>query len=391
MIMPLKPHFGSPVVGEGFFPRTYPVNLTTNTLRDGGSVSLFGPRRTGKSSIMRESARLLAAEGYLPIEIDLQGRSGPAAFASNILSKIPKDLRASVFTSWARLGGLPPALTQIFTKGGDSALPTDAATEALFREYWEGLSDVVQAQALASDKRIIFFFDELPYFCEQQIARGAEPRAVDDFLATLRRWRQAGLSMAIAGSIGMRHVLRSHKLDPDHLNDLTPIPIQALSPAEALLMLERLALAAKLDWWTAVHGQAILDEAPDLLPSYLQAAFGAARPLDPHEPADVRAALRRNVRSQFETGFFDQFSKRLQRYGPEAPIAQALFSKVLDQGVVSREALIEQVQTGASKSPEQASEFLQSLVEDGFLAPSGEPGEYEFAFKMVETWWRRRK
>ena len=282
-------------------------------------------------------------------------------------------------------------MTQIFTKGGDSALPTDAATEALFREYWEGPSDVVQAQALASDKRIIFFFDELPYFCEQQIERGASPRAVDDFLATLRRWRQAGLSMAIAGSIGMRHVLRADNLNPDHLNDLTPIPIQALSPDDAALMLERLPSPQKLTWWTVAHGQAILDEAPDLLPSYLQAAFAAVRPLDPHEPADINATLRRNVRSQFETGFFDQFNKRLQRYGDEAALAQTLFNTILASGVVPRDSLIQQIQSGASKSAEDASEFLQSLVEDGFLAPGAEPGEYEFAYKMVEAWWRRRK
>lgn len=389
MTQPLKPHFGSPVSGDGFYPRAYAVNLTMITLKDGGSAALFGPRRTGKSSILREVARRLALEDIHPIEIDLQGRSGPAAFASNILAKIPKDIKSTIMTSWARLGGLPQSLTQLFTKGDDTVLPTDAATEALFREYWEALSDVVQAQIMKSQKRIILFLDELPYFCEEQIERGVPPRTVDDFLATLRRWRQAGVSMVIAGSIGMRHVLRVNGLNPDHLNDLTQIPLQPLKEAEAKLMLERLALGAELAWWTEQHSEAILAEAPDLIPSYLQKAFMSARALDEHRSEDIKAALRRDVRTDFVSGFYDQFNKRLSRYKDQAVSAQAVL-KLLLGGPKLRVDIIASLEASGIASDYQAGEFLREMIEDSFVSPTEEDGQYKLAYKMVESWWRQR-
>lgn len=391
MTQPLKPHFGSPVSGEGFFPRAYAVNLTMNTIQDGGSAALFGPRRTGKSSVMKEVSRKLTEQGLHPIEIDLQGRSGPAAFASKILSQIPKDLKNTIMTSWARLGGLPENLTQLFAKGDDASVPTDTATENLFREYWEALSDVVQAQILKSPKRIVLFLDELPYFCEEQIERKVPPRTVDDFLATLRRWRQAGISMVIAGSIGMRHVLRANNLNPDHLNDLTQIPLRPFNEAEAKLLLERLALGSTppLTWWQDEHSQAILAEAPDLIPSYLQKAFSAARALEDRDPAALRETLRRDVRSDFVSGFFDQFNKRLGRYKDQAVSAQAVLKLLLD-GPKQRVEIIAALQASGIATDYEAGEFLQEMIEDSFIAPGDQDGTFQLAYRMVESWWKQR-
>jgi hypothetical protein len=389
MLEPLKTHFGAPVSGDKFFSRPYPVNLALNTLKDDGSVALFGPRRTGKSSILKEVARLLREEGFHPIEIDLQGRSGPASFASNILKAIPKDMKTTIVTGWAQLGGLPTALLSLFNKDGDGQIPADEATEALFREYWEALSDVVQTQILKSTKKIVLFLDELPYFCEQQLERGASVQNVDDFLATLRRWRQAGIPMAIAGSIGMRHVLRKHRLSPDHLNDLTAVPLRPLSHEHAVLMLKRLAATSGLHWWQDEHAEVIIAEAPDLLPSYLQKAFATARALDAPDPMTVVADLRRDVRGQFEAGFFDQYNKRLARYVPEAHFAKAVLSLLLDEPK-PRTVLIEALRAAGASSDHDAGEFLQEMIEDGFIAHTEAAGQYALAFKMVESWWRQR-
>ena len=386
----LKPHFGSPVSGDRFFPRSYPVTLAVNTLTDGGSIALFGPRRTGKSSILKETSRLLEERGdILPIEIDLQGRSGPSAFAGRLIGKIPKDLRGEITTAWTKLGGLPAGLVEIVKKA-DVGIPTDSKTDDLFREYWEALSDVVQEQAARSPKRIVLFLDELPYFCEQMIERGTPPSFVDDFLATLRRWRQQGLSMAIAGSIGMRHVLRKHNLDPDHLNDLTPVPLQSLTDAEAKQMLNALAEGTGVSWWSDDYVTAVLAEAPDNLPSYLQSAFSKIRALGTPTPDEAVEVIRRDVRFSFETGFFDQFDKRLTRYEADAPAARAVLAALSTKSPQGRPDLVAVLRDHGVESDDQANEFIASLAEDGFIAPSGDADGFGFAFRMVETWWRRK-
>jgi hypothetical protein len=184
---------------------------------------------------MRETARKLKeGKAHHAIEIDLEGRSGPASFASKLIEEIPKPLRGKIVTSWTKLGGLPPALLKLIANLGQkspSPLPTDNRTEGLMREYWELLAETVYAQAQDSTPKVVLFLDELPYFCEEQIEKGVPVRDVDTFLATLRRWRQSGaIPMAIAGSIGIRHLVRVHKLRADHFNDLTPITSRRSPP-----------------------------------------------------------------------------------------------------------------------------------------------------------------
>lgn len=388
-MLTIRPQFGSPVSGDRFFPRSYPVTLAVNTIEDGGSIALFGPRRTGKSSILKETARLLEAKGLLPVEIDLQGRSGPSAFAGRLIAKIPKDLRGEITTAWTKLGGLPTGLLEIVKKA-DVGIPTDSNTDDLFREYWEALSDVVQEQAARSPKRIVLILDELPYFCEQMIERGTPANFVDDFLATLRRWRQQGLSMAIAGSIGMRHVLRTHGLDPDHLNDLTPVPLLSLTNEEAKAMIAALAAGANVAWWKPEHSDAILAEAPDNLPSYIQSAFAKVRALTDPTPAQATEVIRRDVRYQFESGFFDQFDKRLGRYKDDAPRARAVLESLAAKQPKSRTELVQRLRSEDIATDDQANQLLASMIEDGFIAPSGQADGFGFAYRMVETWWRRK-
>jgi hypothetical protein len=305
MNTPLRPHYGHAVSGDGFWPRSYCVNLAVETLRNGGSIALFGPRRTGKSSIMRETARILRdGRKHHPIEIDLQGRSGPASFAGKLIEEIPKPLRSKILTGWTKLGGIPPALLTLLTElsqRSSSALPSDRKTEALIREYWELLSETVHAQASGSIPKIVLFLDELPYFCEEQIEKGVPVAAIDAFMATLRRWRQSGaIPMAIAGSIGIRHLVRAHGLRADHLNDLTPIAIEALPADDAVAMLAALAAHEKLDWWSATLGTAIVDGAPDLVPSYLQRAFAEVVARGARTDDAVRAALHGRMKAEFE-------------------------------------------------------------------------------------------
>lgn len=391
----LRPHYGHAVAGDGFWPRSYCVNLAVETLRDGGSIALFGPRRTGKSSIMKEAARLLKeGKAHHPIEIDLEGRSGPAAFASKLIEDIPKPLKGKIVSGWTKLGGLPPALLKLLGGlGQKSPLPTDAKTEGLMREYWELLSETVYAHAKDSKPRVVLFLDELPYFCEEQIEKGVSVAEIDTFLATLRRWRQSGaIPMAIAGSIGIRHLVHTHGIRADHLNDLTPITIEALLPDDAAAMLAALAAHKSIAWWSDDIGKAIVAGAPDLIPSYLQRAFAEVVAREAKTPEAVGSALHGRMKAEFEQGFFDQFTKRLRRYGKGEKAARAALACVGagDPEPVAREDVEAAIAGAGVKSADAIEDTLLTLVEDGFLHVDASAGTAAFAYRLVANWWRTR-
>lgn len=393
----LRPHYGHAVSGDGFWPRSYAINLAVETLRDGGSIALFGPRRTGKSSIMRETARILkAGKVHHPIEIDLEGRSGPASFASKLIEEIPKPLRAKIVTGWSKLGGLPPALAKLIGSLGPKSaggLPTDAKTEGLMRAYWEALAETVHAQASASQPRVVLFLDELPYFCEEQIEKGVSVPEIDTFLATLRRWRQSGaIPMAIAGSIGIRHLVRTHGLRADHLNDLTPVTLEALSADDAKAMLAALAAHKTVDWWSAEIGEAVVSGAPDLIPSYLQRAFSEVIAREAKTAEAVSQALHGRMKAEFEQGFFDQFTKRLRRYGKGEASARAALTAVgaADPEPVDRTTVEAAIARAGVKTSDAVEDTLLTLVEDGFLHVDATAGTAAFAYRLVANWWQSR-
>jgi len=393
----LRPHYGHAVSGDSFWPRSFSVNLAVETLRDGGSIALFGPRRTGKSSIMKEAARILReGKDHHPIEIDLEGRSGPAAFASKLIEEIPKPLRGKIVTGWTKLGGLPPALLKLlegFGQKSPSPLPTDSKTEGLMREYWELLSETVYTNAKDSKLKVVLFLDELPYFCEEQIVKGVPVAEIDTFLATLRRWRQSGaIPMAIAGSIGIRHLVRTYGIRADHLNDLTPITIEALTASDATEMLAALAAHKQIGWWSLELGKAVVDGAPDLIPSYLQRAFAEVVARDARTPEAAAAALQGRMKAEFEQGFFDQFTKRLRRYGKGEKAARAALACVgaSDPEPVNRDAVEEAISNAGVKSQDAVEDTLLTLVEDGFLHVDASAGTAAFAYRLVANWWRSR-
>lgn len=395
----LKSHFGRPVSGDMFWPREIPVNQALRALRNGGSVSLFGPRRTGKSSIMEEVARILSDEGYCCIDLDLEGRAGPGSFISNLIAAVPKSLKDNILTSWMHLGDIPDSLLRMFgnVKNANGEFAVDEASEKLFRSYWETISDKFLEQVQKSDVRVVLFLDELPFFCYDQIERGVDPNFIGAFLATLRRWRQAknGVAMAVSGSIGMRHLLRKHNIDSDHLNDLTEIHLSSPDRHDAGAMLDALAKGEGLTEWTAELRDAVLDECADFMPSYLQKAFEAIVITKTSAPKDVPLAFDEHVRPSFERSFFEQFEKRLRRYGPnnsaerETAIAMMRVVHQAEGSGADRDDVISQaIEKGLSA--DAAEDLIYELADDGFLRDSPERGETRFAMPLVRAWYARR-
>ena len=106
----------------------------------------------------------------------------------------------------------------------------------------------------------------------------------------------------------------------------------------------------------------------------------------------VDAALHGRMKAEFEQGFFDQFTKRLRRYGKGEKAARAALACVgaRDPASVAREDVEEAIARAGVKSADAIEDTLLTLVEDGFLHVDASAGTAAFAYRLVANWWRTR-
>ena len=85
----MKRHVGNPVSEDFFWPRPEllePLVQAIHKRRE--SHKLFGLRRIGKSSLMKECARRLEQEGWITVEVNADDFGGVDRLFTELLTKI---------------------------------------------------------------------------------------------------------------------------------------------------------------------------------------------------------------------------------------------------------------------------------------------------------------
>lgn len=236
-----KLKIGSPATGDHYFPRTALRKRLIKALnRD--HIAFLGPRRTGKTSILRDLERHPPA-GTSAIYLDLQGlRSVPAWIAlmlketQNVLQTPPDKL------GWLKEAGkgttsILKRIEQISLTG----IKLTAGQPAV--DLWEPIADEFLTLLREHELPIIFMLDEFPWFLGH-VAANHSAAEVD---ATLNWFRKVRLELAegptrflVTGSIGLTGLLRRLGLSPA-ANDFDSIDIEPLTDKEALQFLEERA------------------------------------------------------------------------------------------------------------------------------------------------------
>ncbi|MFH1136719.1 MAG: hypothetical protein V1816_11630 [Pseudomonadota bacterium] len=279
--------YGGPVDGDRRFPRP---GLEKNLLRliaNGAGVKMFGLRRTGKSTLLRLVAERMAKQGYGLVEVDAEGMRS----LDNLLFGVFKALSSNhdkffdkvlcLVSSDPALPAAVKAVWELIQKGGGA--PSDRNAIA---EYWPLLSGHI-VRSLKEDKpKLLLCLDELPFLLQNMIEDNptSGPRQVDQMLAALREWRNAGLKMALAGSIGVAGLARKYKFRGDHLNDLSSFDPPELTDLEARVFVQAAVDHASGGKWTGRHTDAFFKELDVLYPSFLAKSLLILDHTDPPQP-----------------------------------------------------------------------------------------------------------
>ncbi|MEW6264398.1 MAG: ATP-binding protein [Thermodesulfobacteriota bacterium] len=203
---------GSPVTGEDFFDRETELNDFITFLTQGTHLLITAPRRTGKTSLLKEAARRLAEARYC-LYVDLQGCVSEAEAMVKIVEEARpfRDLKHLVTDVFKNvLGALTNRLEEIQVSELKLKL-----LEGVTPDWQAKGSELLQRLAQA-EKPVVLLFDELPVLVNR-LLKGTEGRLTPErrrqthvFLSWLREAtirHQGRLAFVVCGSIGLEPLL----------------------------------------------------------------------------------------------------------------------------------------------------------------------------------------
>lgn len=312
---------GPPVRGDNFMFREREVAFAKQSLADGTSLLVKGWRRIGKSSLLEETSRLLNEEKIATsIVLDVQDLKSISELFVELLKELPQENAQVLRVYWGKAKQLPNNFMNAIqkrirsAKGGAAGVEAGVEFDETVRDYWDPLKDSVEALAkksLAEGQRIVLMIDELPFFLENLYRQTGNVDDVRLVLATLRAWRSAGLTMAIAGSVSIEAFLEDVGVEGLVINDLVRLDLKPLKPKEAEAFVETLADVAGMKGWNGVATNTLLSQLPDHFPFFIQNAMNTLRVETGFDDDTITEAFETQIYPQLFAAFFQQFDERL--------------------------------------------------------------------------------
>jgi hypothetical protein len=386
----LKRHYGNPVTGAYYWPRTDITVPIVEALRAGESVKLFGLRRAGKSSVMLEVESALKACGLKPVYVDVQGHDRIDKLVTSLLAALPETEAVRKLA-----GALSPARANQAielwhrVRGNQPQEPLSPTAVLQQIELVRGNLTTVLAQQNGS---IILMIDELPFLIDNMLKRGVKEADVNAFLATLRSWRQDGrVPMLLSGSVGLSWLIRERGIAREHFNDLikglTPPP---LKDDDARAMFRALAMEANCTWLTSDILDVVLQELAATYPSFIQFAFGRLQDHKVRTIEDVRRIFVSHIRPSLDEDFYAQFDTRINRFAADDKAMARDVLRCVDKAGNVPAKLADIDRALGSDAVADRDDLLSILIDDGFLTVDTRAQTASFSSPLVRTWWQSK-
>ena len=245
----MKLKIGNPATGSDFFPRErVRTRLLRALARD--HVAFVGPRRTGKTSILKNIAERPPAGDRLRFS-SIWKNSAPFPNGSPPLLVPTKELYSRVRK---KVAGWPNRVKPRNPCSHESKNSKSSATGSHSRpdrsnpDAWRPLADEFHTLLRDANLPIYFLLDEFPWY----LGHLARKHTAEEVEAVLNWFRSARQDLAggktrflVTGSIGLEGLLRRIGLSPT-ANDFDTIEIPPLTDEEALDFLMQLSTGEEI-------------------------------------------------------------------------------------------------------------------------------------------------
>jgi len=238
----VKSRIGPPATGDDFFPRSSVTARLHRALRR-GNVAFLGPRRTGKTSILK-ALQAHPPAGSVGVFINLEKHHAVTDWLEEMIGKTkslveePSPDRPWVKNTTRAFTAFLKRIESVTVPGiGGFKLSPLAAKE------WRPTADAFLQLLTESGAPILYLLDEFPWFLDL-VAKKSSPAEVEAVLAWFRHARQEladhPARFLVTGSIGLDGLVRRLGLSPT-INEFDTVEIPPLKDSEALAFLDQLA------------------------------------------------------------------------------------------------------------------------------------------------------
>lgn len=221
------------VEGDRFFGRERELKTLEGIFENKkASVLIPGPRRFGKTSIVKEFMRR-NSDKYKFVYFDLESRSSFVALCKDLIKEIEKK-HPELIKKNRNLKSIWNKFSEMIPKVGVAGL-FDINTGKIHSDANELMSRLEDVMEILNENGFIFAFDEFSDFLWK--LNGCNIMEVKHFLSWLRRLRQEEkVRLIISGSINIISTAEELNVS-DLINDLTDLNIMSLTNDEIKALL----------------------------------------------------------------------------------------------------------------------------------------------------------
>lgn len=334
--------------GSDFFDRERVIARIWKHLSRKESIYLYGPRRFGKTSILKRIEGMASLHRFRPVMIDLEGVAGPEEFVDRLASEIEGPVRT-------------PCL---------------------------------------------FILDEWPYMldtflCKEEGGHDGSQDKTADFVKWFREVRaslQGHDVFLFSGSINLRVHIKDNNLGREYFSDLKEMKIDYFDRTAIRDYLESLLLGREIILSDRVY-QHLAQMAMPGIPYFIQILENMVVSLFQKNPGFSIQALQEayeKITGLEGRRYFDTFERHFKCYGNRKPGAKAVLKALARAGEKGLEKEDLHRIYGSSFPPSIVSgkEFdliLSYLEYDFYIEKVKETGSFRFASPLLRDYWRKNQ
>ena len=402
MTRKLRQAQGNWVDGDRFWGREDDIRILSRMIDNGAHISLVAQRRMGKTSLMKELARLLSNR-YVCLYLDLQKESVPAdAIAELALVLKPHK------SLWEKGLGLFANALKTVVGSIEEVSYSDIGVKlraGLDSGNWMNKGDELFRILSKSEKPVLLMIDELPLMVNRMLREGdagitpTNIRQVDRFMSWLRQnsiEHQGKVRIMLSGSIGLEPVLHQAGLSAV-INNYQPYDLMPWDYDTAAGCLRALASHEELIFEENAE-LAMVEKLGCCIPHHVQLFFACVHKFCVYRD-DMRLTVA-EVNELYETEMLGlrghaeltHYEERLSMYFEKdrLPLVKALLTETSVSGVLTASVILElrEEYASAESCPDETlAEMLRILQHDGYLRKKNEGYIYES--KLLRDWWKK--
>lgn len=386
--MNLDLYYGGAVRGKNRFPRPDLERRFMTKLEQGSGVRMFGLRRIGKSTMRQFALEQFTAQGRPHAFIDGQGLHSLGDLLSRLFQAMPtRQQNFGERVLRAVTAGPARVAIEALAKGLDH-------DDKLIPAYWQLLSSGIRQTLQDEAVRPVLVIDEFTYVIQNMVKRGSEAD-IDGLLASMREWRDVGMTMLLTGSIGLTGQARRYGLNLEHVNDLQPFDIPELGEDEARAFVFAATNQASEGRWTEAHTEELLRQVGALYPSFLVRGLQEIGVKNPPAPETFEETFEEQIRPDVHGEFVRQFNRRFDEYGalPNGERTGLILPALTS--IMESDPHCDHTELPCADAFSQLDlgSVLDMLVEDGFVRFSQKSGGERLwrpASNLAKIWWSGR-